>query len=121
MSILIDMNLSPVWVSYLNNYGITAIHWSEIGDQDAPDEIIFEFAKAHNHIIFTNDLDFGAILAAANANAPSVFQVRTQDLTPESIGEKVLKCLSQFNEQLDAGCMLTLDSAKSKVRLLPFR
>lgn len=121
MSILIDMNLSPIWVDYFKKHGIVAIHWSEIGAQDAPDEIIFEFAQLNNHIIFTNDLDFGAILAAANADKPSVFQVRTQDLTPESIGQKVLQCLSQFNGQLHAGCMLTLDSAKSKVRLLPFR
>ncbi len=41
-----------------------------------------EWAKTNSHIVFTHDLDFGAILAATNAIAPSVIQVRTQDVMP---------------------------------------
>jgi len=32
--------------------------------------------------VFTHDLDFGDILAATGAEAPSVIQVRTEDTTP---------------------------------------
>ena len=120
MKVLIDMNLSPIWEEYLRINGYEAIHWIKIGAPNAPDKIIFEYARAHGFIVFTHDLDFGAILAATNADAPSVFQVRTQDLTPQNIGEKVIYCLNKFAPQLLVGCMLTLDDARSKVRLLPF-
>lgn len=68
--------------------GYEAIHWMKIGVPNAPDKIIFEYARAHGFIVFTHDLDFGAILVATNADAPSVFQIRTQDLTPQHIGKK---------------------------------
>ena len=31
MKLLIDMNLSPVWVSHLHLAGFEAIHWRNIG------------------------------------------------------------------------------------------
>jgi predicted nuclease of predicted toxin-antitoxin system len=75
MKILIDMNLSPLWVSYLQYHGFEAEHWSQIGNPNDPDLVILNWAKQHQFIIFTNDLDFGAILAASNLDFPSVFQV----------------------------------------------
>lgn len=93
MKVLIDMNLSPIWEEYLITNGYEAIHWIRVGAPNAPDKLIFEYARNHNYIVFTNDLDFGAILAATNAEAPSVFQVRTQDLSPDYIGDKVIYCL----------------------------
>ncbi len=32
MKILIDMNLSPLWVDTFAKHAIEAIHWSSIGD-----------------------------------------------------------------------------------------
>jgi len=58
-------------------------------------------------------------LAATNAMAPSVIQIRAQDLTTEAIGEQLLRCLNQFKAELEVGCILTLDTKKAKVRLLP--
>lgn len=40
------------------------------------------WARANDYIVFTHDLDFGAMLALTNAESPSVIQVRTQDVTP---------------------------------------
>jgi len=31
MHVLIDMNLTPRWVEYLNGVGHDAVHWSSIG------------------------------------------------------------------------------------------
>ncbi len=44
---------------------IEAVHWSEIGKMNAPDKQILQYAKAHNFVIFTHDLDFGNILAVS--------------------------------------------------------
>jgi predicted nuclease of predicted toxin-antitoxin system len=121
MKILIDMNLPPNWSKFFKSQNIEAVHWSEIGSPTAPDSLIFQFASSNGYIVFTHDLDFGAILAATNANAPSVFQVRTQDITVENIGQKVLSCFKQFENQLLEGCLITLNEQKSKVRILPFK
>ena len=62
--------------------GIEAVHWSSVGDLRAPDHLIMDFAREHGYIVFTHDLDFGTILAATQAEAPSVIQIRTQNITP---------------------------------------
>jgi predicted nuclease of predicted toxin-antitoxin system len=78
MKIVIDMNLTPLWVDVLTKHGWQAVHWSSIGAPRAKDSEIMNWALTNGHIVFTHDLDFGAILAATQANAPSVIQVRTQ-------------------------------------------
>lgn len=78
MKLLIDMNLSPDWVPVLSAVGIEAIHWSTVGDPRAPDRTIFAWAKENRFIVFTNDLDFGAILAATQAEAHSIIQIGGQ-------------------------------------------
>jgi predicted nuclease of predicted toxin-antitoxin system len=72
MKFLIDMNLSPLWVSFLAENGFTAIHWSTAGQPWAADSEIFDFAAANNWIVFTHDLDFGMLLAALRTRRPSV-------------------------------------------------
>jgi len=74
--------MSPV---FLEEVGWKTVHWSHIGWLNAPDQEIFHYAKSHGYVIFTHDLDFGAILAATNADYPSVVQVRVQDVTPEHL------------------------------------
>lgn len=72
------MNLSPDWVEVLSGEGIDAVHWSEIGASSAYDQELMAWAKSNGYIVLTHDLDFGAILAATNADAPSVIQLRFQ-------------------------------------------
>jgi predicted nuclease of predicted toxin-antitoxin system len=69
--------------------------------------------------VFTHDLDFGTILASTNAEAPSVFQVRTQDISPQHIGSFVLSALEQFEERLKQGALVSLDKHRAKARILP--
>ena len=69
--------------------------------------------------ILTSDLDFGTILAFTNEAKPSVFQVRTDKSMPYEIGLKVVHCLLQFETELQNGCLITLDDAKFRVRVLP--
>jgi predicted nuclease of predicted toxin-antitoxin system len=37
MKLLVDMNLSPRWVSILADAGIATAHWSSLGPSNAPD------------------------------------------------------------------------------------
>jgi predicted nuclease of predicted toxin-antitoxin system len=70
--ILIDMNLSPEWVTVLQSHGWSAAHWSTVGDPSASDRTIMDWALANGHIVFTHDLDFGTMLALTHAHGPSV-------------------------------------------------
>lgn len=115
------MNLSPVWVTFLQNEGFEAKHWSTIGNLNAPDSVIFAWARENGFIVFTNDLDFGAILAASQSNGPSVFQLRTQDLTPSQVGSLVVNHLRQFEKELNQGVLISLNVNCAKVRILPLR
>ncbi len=63
MKLLLDLNLSPDWLPLLRERGFEAVHWSEVGDGRAPDAEIMRWAREHEHVVFTHDLDFGILLA----------------------------------------------------------
>lgn len=119
MKILIDMNLSPAWVGFLEGYGFVAVHWSNIGDPRAPDRELMSWAREHEHVVFTHDLDFGVLLATSGDSSPSVVQVRTLDVLPDAIGAQVVEVLRGHGVDLDAGAIVTLDGSTSRVRILP--
>jgi predicted nuclease of predicted toxin-antitoxin system len=50
MKLLIDMNLSPQWVKYLEDAGHLVKHWSDVGAHDAPDEKLMEWAQGNGYI-----------------------------------------------------------------------
>jgi predicted nuclease of predicted toxin-antitoxin system len=93
MKILVDMNLSPEWVGLLNSEGFEAVHWSQIGLVSAPDVELFDWARNNLAIVFTHDLDFGTLLALTALDSPSVFQVRTYDVTPKKLGKRAVQIL----------------------------
>jgi predicted nuclease of predicted toxin-antitoxin system len=119
MKLLIDMNLSPDWVPILRTVGIEAIHWSTIGDPRAPDRTIFSWVKENRFAAFTNDLDFGAILAATQAEAPSVIQILGQDILSENMSTPVIEALRQFEPLLETGALAIVNFNRAKVRISP--
>ena len=84
MKLLVDMNLSPRWVAALESLGIPAVHWSQLGPTNAPDEALMAYAAENDWVVLTNDLDFGAILAASAGRSPSVIQPRNRSWTRPS-------------------------------------
>jgi predicted nuclease of predicted toxin-antitoxin system len=121
MKLLVDMNLSPRWVGFLTASGVDAVHWSTIGDPRATDTTIIEWAVERGYGVFTHDLDFTTILALAGAAGPSILQVRTQNVLPESIGADVVRVLSAHAEAFEAGAIITIDEIGARVRVLPVR
>ena len=72
MRILVDVNLSPAWVDELIAQGFEAVHWTSVGDPRAPDSSIMAYAREHDQVVFTHDLDFGTLLALTRSLGPSV-------------------------------------------------
>jgi predicted nuclease of predicted toxin-antitoxin system len=97
MKFLIDMNLSPLWVSFLGDQGLEAVHWSTVGLPGAADPEIFDFAATNGCVI----------------------QVRCQDVLPSAIGDLVLRAVRASEPHLDAGALVTVDAFRHRIRLLP--
>lgn len=121
MKIVIDMNLSPDWVPILTKAGYEAVHWSTVGDPRASDKVIMAWAVANGFVVFTHDLDFGAILATTQAKTPSVIQLRSQDILPDTAASPILAALKKFSTELEAGALITLDETRTRARILPIR
>ncbi len=120
MRLLIDMNLTPRWVSFLTTAGHDAVHWSSVGAPAATDRQIFDYAREKRLILVTNDLDFSQILAHTRESAPSVVLLRGEPLVPETRGDALLQALRNCAAELGRGAILSLDwSGRVRARLLP--
>ncbi len=119
MKLILDENLPPRWRDYLSPFGIDAVHWKDIGQIGDPDETIFDYASGHGAVIATQDLDFTRILALRGTRLPSVIQLRVPCPTPEFAGPAMLQILQQHRQDLLAGCLISLDSNRHRIRLLP--
>jgi predicted nuclease of predicted toxin-antitoxin system len=120
MKLLLDMNLPPRWAQFLEAEGIECVQWSRVAEPTAKDSHIMAYARKHGFVVFTHDLDFGALLAASQAVGPSVIQVRTQHIVPEAIGTLVLRAIEKFKEEFLQGALITIDPYRSRARILPF-
>jgi predicted nuclease of predicted toxin-antitoxin system len=121
VKLVVDMNLSPGWVERLASHGFEAVHWSTIGAATAPDVEILTWANEHHFVVITNALDFAAILAASAGAAPSVVQIRTQDLLSDEAVSIVAKALNAHQDDIERGALLSIDEAGTRVRMLPLR
>lgn len=121
MKLVVDMNLSPRWAAEFRSRGFDARHWSQIGAATAPDTEVLAWCTAHEHVLLTHDLDFGAILAGSSRRAPSVVQLRADNIVPEAMLGQVIDALRQLAPELAQGALVTIEPARQRVRLLPLR
>src|SRR5690242_6756494 len=121
MKLLVDMNLSPGWVAWLANAGWQANHWSEVGKVNASDSEILAYAAACDYVVLTHDLDFGAILAITHGEKPSVVQIRSVDISPQTIATQTIAALRHVQAELEAGALLTVEPERTRLRILPLR
>lgn len=115
------MNLSPGWGLVLVRSGWETIHWMDIGDPTASDSEIMRWARVSGYVVFTHDLDFGALLAATGAIGPSVVQMRCEDTRPAAMGDAVVAALREHEHALDSGALVTIDPRRMRVTLLPLK
>jgi predicted nuclease of predicted toxin-antitoxin system len=78
-------------------------------------------ATALGFVVLTHDLDFGAILAPTGGAKPSVVQVRADNTSPEAIASQVVTALKQSASELTEGALASVDTARARLRVLPWR
>jgi predicted nuclease of predicted toxin-antitoxin system len=92
-----------------------------VGAKTAKDAEIMEYAREHNYVVITHDLDFGAMLAAHRGAKPSVVQIRAEDASASLIGRQIIEALFRFGAELEDGVLLTIEPARTRVRFLPLK
>ena len=119
MRLLVDMNLTRRWVEFLRQHSIESKHWSDVGEFDAGDPEIFSYARQHDFVVFTHDLDFSALLAQGRANKPSVIQIRHPKPRPQDCGPQVVQAIRAAAAELATGALLSVEPGRHRVRILP--
>ena len=120
MKIIVDVNLAVRWADMLSGQGIETVHWTKIGAANAQDIEIMSYAKQNGYSVFTNDLDFSAILVSTRASGPSVIQIRAEDTRPEAHLDRVADILTKFSDAIEQGTIITIDPNKTRLHILPF-
>ena len=92
-----------------------------VGAVNAPDTDIMQWAKESGYVVFTHDLDFGALLAATGAIGPSVVQMRSEEVRPIFMKRVVVDALHAYESELRAGALLTIDPRRMRITLLPLK
>lgn len=113
------MKLSPRWIEWLAEKNINAIHWSTIGAPNATDETIFEYARIHQCVILTQDLDFSQILFSTAQRGPSVILLRMRDEFDQTSFQRIMKIIISYDSELTRGALLTISDHKARLLLLP--
>ena len=90
-----------------------------VGAASAADSEILDYADVHGYVIFTHDLDFGALLARRRGSGPSVIQLRSQEVLPSRIGNAVLRAIQATVSYLKQSALVTVDPAHQRIRVLP--
>jgi predicted nuclease of predicted toxin-antitoxin system len=88
---------------------------------DASDLEILSYAAANDYVVITHDLDFGTILAITHGKKPSVVQIRSLDISPDSIATLTIAALRHSEAELAAGALLTIEPDRTRLRILPLR
>jgi predicted nuclease of predicted toxin-antitoxin system len=120
VKIIVDVNLAVRWAQMLSDRGIETVHWSTIGAANAQDVEIMAYARQNDYSVFTNDLDFSAILVSTRASSPSVIQIRADDTRPEAHLDRVTDSLIKFSAAIEQGAVITIDPNKTRLHILPF-
>jgi len=74
----------------------------------------------NNYSVFTNYLDFSAILVSTRASSPSVIQIRAEDTRPEMHLDRVVEAITKYSSAIEQGTIITIDPNKTRIHILPF-
>jgi predicted nuclease of predicted toxin-antitoxin system len=118
VKLVVDMNLSTDWVAPLQLAGVDAVHWCEIGPQDASDYAIMGWSREHHAVVLTRDLDFGAALMVHALPSPSVVQLRIKQIRPERHVALVRRAITLHGTRLERGAIVTVEEHRIRARVL---
>jgi predicted nuclease of predicted toxin-antitoxin system len=121
LDFLVDMNLSPLTVRQLRERGWKIKRVSEVMDARTDDIDILNYARDHNQVVITNDLDFSELLAIYGFESPSVINLRLENMSPDNVTQRVIDIVSQLEDELRLGIVVSVDDISARFRNLPIK
>src|SRR5215213_6677644 len=119
MRFLADMGIAMRTIEWLRQNGHDAVHLREQGLQRLPDDAVMAKARAETRIVLTMDLDFGYLLAASGARAPSTVIFRLSDERSQAVNERLEATLASCGTDLHDGAIVSVSESSIRVRRLP--
>ena len=119
MKFLADMGISHRTVSFLRGQGHEAVHLHEEGLDELPDSDILMKARDAGMVLLTNDLDFGELMAAGGAGAPTVITFRLSDMTPGKVNRHLNEVIARHAGLLAGGAIVSVTDTRIRIRRLP--
>lgn len=119
MKFLADMGISPRSVAFLRSLGHDAIHLHEEGLDRLSDASILAKARYEGSIVLTHDLDFGDLMAASQAQLPSVVIFRLRNMSAGHLNRYLEIILANYRERLAAGVVISVGERQIRARSLP--
>ena len=121
LAFLADMNISPLTVLQLKGRGWNITRVSEVMDKSTKDLDLLEYARRHDMVIITQDLDFSMLLAVKGFGKPSLVNVRLEEAKPAYVTSRIIDTVSALEPELAKGAVVTVDEASLRYRYLPIR
>jgi len=116
-----NMNISPLTVNELKKLGWNIVRVSEILDVQTRDIELLSFAREHNKVLITQDIDFSALLAVGGHDKPSVINIRVENPNPDFITSRLIEVVSEMKKELEEGVIVSVDDVSARYRNLPLK
>ena len=100
---------------------LDAIHLRDEGLERLEDSDILEKARNEERILLAHDLDFGALLATAGTQLPSVITFRLRNMHPDSVNHHLKEVLTHNKKSLEQGAIISVVEGWIRVRSLPLK
>ena len=119
LEFMANMNISPFTVKNLREKGWNILRVSELMDPGSKDIEILSYAREHNKVLITQDLDFSSLLAVGGYEKPSVINLPLENARPDYVTERIIATVSELEKELELGIIVSVDEASARYRSLP--
>lgn len=121
MRLLLDESLSARIAVHLAAADHDVIHVGDLGLLGATDDVVLQAAHQQGRVLVTADTDFGALLALAQSDSPSVLLLRRGGRLASQRAETILAAIQGAEDALDDGALVVAEHTRLRIRELPIR
>ncbi|MBI5477563.1 MAG: DUF5615 family PIN-like protein [Deltaproteobacteria bacterium] len=119
--LLLDMGLPRRAASDLREWSWDVAHVAERGMSRATDREILAVAAQEQRAVVTLDGDFARLVALELLSAPSIIFFRLDHVDRRVAVDLLTEIVPRFEQELAAGCVVSVGRAGCRVHKLPVR